>query len=183
MNRDWGPRNIYDWAQHGNTGRPLYTRILSVPEYRDRFSHYINLLVTEIMKPETYFPHIDSIRNMIFPYIIGEPFYPLDYNLSISDFNNSYDQALDEFHVAYGLKPYISTRINSAISQLESYNMIPAIKYIRYDYAPLGANIPISAYVEAGGQDVLVDLVYTINQGNEIIQSMKDDGTGSDQVT
>lgn len=182
LNRDWGPRNIYDWAQHGNTGRPLYTRILNVPEYRDRFSHYINLLVTEIMKPETYFPYIDSIRNMIFPYITGDPFYPLDYNFSISDFNNSYDQALNEFHVAYGLKPYISTRINSAISQLESYNMIPAIKYIQYDYAPFGSNIPISANVDDGGQDVLVDLVYTINQGNEIIQSMKDDGTGSDQV-
>ena len=52
LDRDWGRRDIYDWEQHGDEVRPLYTRIMGIPELKDQYSFYMNQLTTTFaMKP------------------------------------------------------------------------------------------------------------------------------------
>jgi len=129
LNKDWGNRNIYNWANSGEN-RPLFNKILSNPELRNRFSYYMDQFITEYFNEESLFPYIDDMRSMITPGIINDPFRPLDYDFSFQDFLNSYNQALDNYHVPYGLKPYITTRVNTALEQLQPGNIKPIIRNI-----------------------------------------------------
>jgi len=94
MSRDWGGRNIYDWQQHGNNARPLYTRMMENQELRDQFSYYMKILNNLLTNQTNYFPHIDSIKDKIDQFVAIDPYYPLDYGYTITDFYNSYDQEI-----------------------------------------------------------------------------------------
>ncbi len=60
-----------------------------------------------------------------------DPYRPLDYGFTVDDFHKSYDQALGA-HVTYGLKPYVTTRRNSALSQLILKNMAPVLSDLEH---------------------------------------------------
>lgn len=178
---DWGTRDIYDWARHGEN-RPLHNRILSIQRYRDKFSYYIDQLVTEIMDTASFFPHIDSIHTLITPFLENDPYYPLSYGYTIENFHQSFDQALWG-HVVYGIKPYITTRIESAKDQVAVNNITPVIKYISSNRPRLDEYPVISAYVFDDTPLTAVTLVYSIDEGPELSLEMKDDGTNSDLIS
>lgn len=179
MSIDWGNRSIYDWEQHGNEVRPLYTRLLEIPEIRDRFSWQMQQLLDLLADEDSLFAQIDQIRNMISPYVIDDPFYPLDYGYSFADFINSYNQPIGG-HVAYGLKPYIQTRKASAIEQLDPNNIHPVIKYLNHSVAVPGMPYSVSAFIEDESQAPSVKLAYRINNGAMQYSVMFDDGNHSD---
>lgn len=142
LNQDWGTRNIYNWGKQGEP-RPLFYKFLSHPEHRNRLSYYLQLFGDEIFNEDHLFPRIDQIRSMITNSVIEDPFRPQDYGFSFQDFLNSYNQPLDEFHVQYGLKPYISTRLNSALAQLDPDNISPILTdlWVEMDDAGLKARV------------------------------------------
>jgi spore coat protein H len=117
LDRDWGTRNIYDWEQHAPEVRPLYTRLLDVPAIRDQYSFYMKQLLDLLSDEDSLFAAIDQVRIMITGSVASDPYYPLDYGYTYADFQNSYNQALGG-HVDYGLKPYIQTRVATALQQL-----------------------------------------------------------------
>jgi len=129
FDRDWGTRDIYDWEQHGTEVRPLYSRLLEVPEIRAQYSFYMDQLLNLIANEDSLFMEIDRIRDMISPYVANDPYYPLDYGYTHSDFLNSYHTATGA-HVKYGLKPFIQTRKESALQQLVLSDIGPVIKYL-----------------------------------------------------
>ncbi len=181
IGRDWGVRDIYDWAKHGES-RPLHTRILEVQQYRDQFSRYVQQLVTEIMDTALLFPRIDSLHTMITPSLHNDPWYPLNYGYTIEDFHQSFDEPLGG-HVAYGLKPYITTRMEAAKEQLEIHNTLPVIKYILSNHPRLGELPVISAHVSDDTPLTGVELVYSVNGGPEEILQMQDNGLDFDQIS
>lgn len=178
IGRDWGDRDIYDWAKH-DENRPLHNRILEVPEYRDQFSWYLHQLVNVIMDTTTLFPRIDSLHTMITSSLEKDPYYPLNYGYTMIDFHHSYDQPLGG-HVAYGLKPYITTRIETAKEQLEINNTLPVIKYILSNHPRLEEIPVISAHVSDDTPLTRVELVYSINNGPEGVLEMQDNGVDFD---
>lgn len=180
VDRDWGVRNIYDWAKHGED-RPLHNRILEVQQYRDQFSRYVQQLVAEIMEPSYLFPRIDSMHTRITPFLVNDPYYPLSYGYTLEDFHLSFDQPLGG-HVAYGLKPYITTRIGTAIEQLEINNTFPVIKYLLSNHPRLGEPPVITAHVSDDTPLYGVELVYSVNDGPSEILEMADDGMGLDLI-
>ncbi|MCD4790710.1 MAG: CotH kinase family protein, partial [Bacteroidales bacterium] len=173
--RDWGTRDIYDWQQHGNEVRPLYTKLINNSELKDQFSFYLNKLITEYTDENLFFPRIDEIKEKITPYVEVDPYYPLDYGYTLSDFFNSYIQALGG-HVTYGLKPYIQTRNSTAIEQLILNNINPVIKYIGNRQLFIGQNLWVRAYIEDEDTNPEVKLVYTIDYGLSQFKFMYDDG-------
>jgi len=179
IGRDWGVRDIYDWAQHGDELRPLYNRIMENQELRDQYSFYMNQLLTELLEEETYFQRIEEIRQMIYPYIPTDPFYPLDWGYTSQDFNDSYEMALGG-HVAYGLLPYITTRRETAFEQLESNNMVPVIKYISRSSVSNDGDFWVNAFVQDENPTPEVLISYNINQGVQLSESMMDDGEHND---
>ncbi len=178
IGRDWATRDIYDWS-NSDEARPLHNRILGIQKYRDQYSYYLNHLITEIMEPAVFFPCIDAIHDMIAPYIQNDPFYPLSYQYSFDEFNRSYDVALWG-HVSYGLKPFINTRISSALSNLETNNILPVINYINSNHPRLEEPVIVSAFIQDDDPGIAAELVYSINNGPQEIRQMSDDGSEGD---
>jgi len=118
VNRDWATRDIYDWANHGGE-RPLYQRVLGITSYRNQFTVYLNELLTGAFHPDNAFPLIDDWAHALYPYVINDPLYPLDWDFSAPDYLNHIDEAWGG-HLAYGLKPYIAARWQSAMDQLDT---------------------------------------------------------------
>jgi len=174
---DWGNRYIYDWGS--SESRPLFDILMANQDYRDQFSFYAKLVLDEIMNPSIFIPEINDIKEMITPYIPGDPYYPLDYGYTFSDFLNSYDEALGG-HVKYGLKEYVNVRYNSALDQLILNDINPIVKYINNNFPSLEEEIIITAYVEDEDPAPDVKVQYSIDdQGIEYIQ-MYDDGQHGD---
>lgn len=130
LGKDWGTRNIYTWKPSSTSElRPLYSKLLANPLYKDRFSYFLNKWIQTTFKENVLFPHIDSIQARISPYAQADYFRTLDYGFTFSDFQNAYNQALGN-QVAYGLKPYITTRKNNTISQLQNNDITPIIRKV-----------------------------------------------------
>jgi len=178
IGRDWASRNIYDWQQHGDQMRPLYTRIMNNQVLRDQFTHYLGDLMTNVIG-NSYFEKIDQIRDMISPYVINDPYYPLDYGYSYNDFLNSYEQALGG-HVAYGLKPYMNERMDNAYNQVENNNMNPVIKYITRTSPAEGEDLWVSAFVDHSNVPE-VKIIYSVDGGSLQNAWMYDDGNHNDE--
>lgn len=119
LGKDWGNRNIYTWNPGSSSEkRPLYTRLLSIPEYKNRFSFYMNKFLQNQFMESSIYPQMDIMLNRIAIYAQQDSFRTLDYGYTQSDFLNAWAQSSGG-HVAYGLKPYIATRRNNALQQLQ----------------------------------------------------------------
>lgn len=178
IGRDWGNRNIYDWQKHGDHVRPIYTRLMNNAEFREQYSFYMKKLVTENLNIDSLTQHIEETRTMISPFVAADPYYPLDYGYTFTDFLNSYTQALGG-QVAYGLIPYLNTRMGSIIQQLENPDMKPVIKYIRHQRASASA-LQIRAFVEAQYPPLTAAIKYSINNETPLFTPLYDDGNHND---
>ena len=177
IGRDWGTRNIYDWQNHGDY-RPLYERVIDNPQLREQYTYYMNELVNQTINLNTLVSEIEQRRDMIAPYLQNDPYYPLDYGYTMTDFYNSYNESLGG-HVNYGLFPYLETRINSIKSQLENTTMDPVIKYIAHNRSS-NTEVWIRAYAEAETNNPTVSITYTIEGQGVEYQDMFDDGQHND---
>jgi len=177
IGRDWGKRNIYDWQHHGDHYRPLYERLINLPEFRDQYTFYSKQLIEKIDYDSLENAIIER-RDMIFPYITDDPYYPLDYGYTPSDFLNSYEQALGG-HVAYGLLPYIQTRRFNTSIQVENTQMNPVIKYIRHQRQS-ATTLWVNAFAEVGTPSEIVEVMYKLDEGETKYATMFDDGNHHD---
>nr|HQV33979.1 CotH kinase family protein [Calditrichia bacterium] len=177
---DWGNRDIYAWG-HDSEARRLVSKILAVQEYRDRYSYYLNKLVNSLFLPAVMFPGIDAIHTMITPAAAEDTVRTLDYGYTLDDFNNSYDLPLGG-HVEYGLKPYIITRRNAILAQLQLNDIPPIVKNVRFAPENARTNQPISVrvFVEDEDPNPAVEVQYEINGLPQTPVLLFDDGLHQD---
>jgi hypothetical protein len=180
FNVNWSTRNIYSWnPSSGSEKRALYTRIMQVPEYKAQFSYYMKQAINQVTATQIFTDSITTIKNMISPYLVYDPYYPLDYGYNMNSFNNSYIQALGD-HVPMGLFPFITNRNASAMAQAINTNAKPMIKYIRHNNPRPGQQVLVHAFVEDEDENPIVKLEYRLN-GNAWNQlSMYDNGQHND---
>lgn len=177
FDRDWSTRNIYDWQKHGDNYRPLYERLMNLKEFRDQYTFYSKQL-NENINFDSLKNAISARRDMIFPYITGDPYFPKDYGYTPNDFLTSYDQAIGG-HVKAGLFPFIQTRITSSLNQLESSQMKPVIKYISH-HRQSPTKLIVNAYAEVGVSPATVEIKYKLDEGETNFSTMYDDGNHQD---
>jgi hypothetical protein len=177
FNRDWASRNIYDWQQHGDNYRPLYERLMNTTAFRDQYTYYSALLQNQLGL-DSLKSAIAQRRDLNFPYITTDDYYPKDYGFTPEDYLKSYDEALGD-HVKYGLFPYLDDRTANTASQLESVQMIPVVKYIRHQRQSV-AELRINAFVEEQSSPVNVAVKYRFGDGDFMTQPMYDDGNHHD---
>jgi spore coat protein H len=169
---DWGYRDIYNWGRPDEP-RPLANRLLAVQKFRDWYSYYLNRLVQQQFVPTVLNPHIDEIHDRISDAAEADSFRTLDYGYTSADFHNSYTLALGG-HVTYGLKPYIETRRNSALGQLQVNDIYPVIteQYHRwigtqlYFYARIDDESPVAAQIHYSLNNTAMDTVFLFDDGN-----------------
>ena len=126
---DWGQRNLYSWTTSSN--RPLFTRLLQIPAYRNEFSNYVNEFVATTFNANTIELQAQQIQNIIAAAAIEDPLRPLDFGFTNDDFLNSISSAWGG-QVSYGIVPFVQTRASQALQQLENlqpftsiFNVVP----------------------------------------------------------
>lgn len=116
VNRDWATRNCLDWYSHSSP-RPLATKLMAVPAYKQQFMDYLFYLTNNIVSPNHLFPWIDDMHELITPSAAIDTYRTYDYDYSMNDFHNSLTQTIDG-HTPYGIKPFIENRRNNTLQQL-----------------------------------------------------------------
>ncbi|MDP2423231.1 MAG: CotH kinase family protein [Bacteroidales bacterium] len=176
----WSNRNIYNWFNTA-TGeqRPLFTRLMQVPEYKAQFTYYLKKAISQVTATQLLIDSINTIRNMITPFVATDPYYPRGYGYNINSFNNSYTQAIGA-HVPIGLFPYISARNTSALAQAITANAAPMIKYISHNSPRPGQQIIVTAFIEDEDPAPVAMIEYKVNIGTWIVATMHDDGVHGD---
>jgi len=177
VDRDWGTRDIYEWARTGDD-RPLYERLVANPLYRDRFSWYIDRLATSLMADPAYSARTDVLKDRITPAAEADPYRTFDHGFSIDDFHDSYTESLGG-HVDYGLKEFVQVRISNALAQLEAYTVSPVLNHVRHNYPVLGQEPVVTVFAEDDAPGMDVWLVYEVDGVADSVQ-MRDDGLHGD---
>lgn len=122
---DWTSRSVYAW--HNETGRPLVSRILDIPEYNQLYSFYLEQLLTTVLSPANIEPHIDSLKNLITAAALEDDYKELDWGYSDADFLNSFNTNGVDGHTPYGVKNFIEARVTNASDEIEWVNVAPVI--------------------------------------------------------
>jgi len=174
---DWAERDVYDWSS--DEYRPLYERLLQVDEFKDKYSWYLNKIATEQMNPDVFFDRLNEIRDLIYPYVENDPYYPMDYGYDIDDFTQAFESGAGG-HVPYGLKDFTEERVQSLNNQIQLNDILPVIKYINNNYPGIGNDLIVNAFVEDDNPDPLVVVNYAIGVGVVIEIEMFDDGMHAD---
>ena len=175
---DWASRNIYDWAPQGEP-RPLYQRLMAIPVFRERFTYYVQKIANEHMIPSQLFTRIEAIRDQIVDWVEIDPFYPLSYGFSSSDFNNSYTSSINYNHTPYGIIPYLTSRKQSALAQWETTNSSPIIQRVQHNFPGLDQDIIITAQIE-DEESVIATLFYSTDGINSMSVPFLDNGLQGD---
>lgn len=178
MGIDWTTRNVYQWSPD-DAPRPLYTRLMANQELRNQFTHYIKELVSSTIDFDSLNTAMTQMIARNAQYIAGDPYYPLDYGFSLSDFNNSLWVAFGA-HVKYGLSQFLHNRVLSINEQAENQNMQPIVKYIQHQKIS-ATELWIRAFVDVQQKPASVSVLY-LNSANEQWESafMYDDGLHQD---
>ncbi len=179
---DWGNRNIYSWAMSSNP-HPLYSRIIAIQDYRDRYTYYLRTFAEGILSEGALFSYLDEMQTKIAPFVTTDTYYPLDYGFTFDDFVNSFDGGTDYSHTPYSIKEYISTRNTSALNQLENNDMAPIVTKI-IDNAPSPAqSLVVQAKIEDDVSITQVQLCYQVNgAGGFDCVAMNDEAQNGDAL-
>lgn len=117
---DINNRNIHQWGNSNNTTAPLTNKILAVTEFRKDYEQYIFDIISANFNENFLFPKLDEFKSEVSQAAMNDPYFNgiwnSDYGFTTSDWSDSYSLAFGS-HVSFGIKPFISDRINSALQQ------------------------------------------------------------------
>jgi hypothetical protein len=113
---DWGNRDCRSWINQ-TIPLPLAQKLLTVPAFFNKYEHFLDTIARNVINPDSIFSHIDSIKELIHQAAIEDTYRTLDYGYTNSDFNDGFINAIDQ-HTPYGIKPFLSTRKQSILNQL-----------------------------------------------------------------
>lgn len=181
---DWAQRDIYDWS-HPSEPRPLYDRILSVPDYRERFTYYMQQSLEQWFNEERMVPYIDQIRERIRNWIAQDTYYRRSYGFSMVDFEAGFENATPYFHTDdYGIKDFILTRAALATIQLDTEDKKPLVYEVKSNMPRQGESFVLTAKVADDGGVANVEFCMDQNGSNDFqCIAMKDDGNHFDGLS
>lgn len=182
VNQDWGIRNMYNWTKAG-AKRKLVTRLMAFQEYKDRYSFYMNQLLSGMANPDVIFPVIDNLYSKIQSFAYEDQYRTHDYGFTWKEFNNAYIQPIDRLSfLPYGLKPFISQRYNSTKSQIVLKNVAPILSDLMHIPSIPHPGDTIYIKVKAEDESLLksVTLSYTMDGGAWTTVALYDDGGHKD---
>lgn len=116
LGKDWAKRNALAW-HHPSDPRPLASKLLAVPAFRNRYIHLLDSITRFIVHPDSIFPRINYLHQLIIPAAAEDTYRTLDYGYSMDDFHNGFTQSIDG-HSPYGIKPFLEIRFDSTLRQI-----------------------------------------------------------------
>ncbi len=116
VNKDWATRNCLSW-QVSNDPRPLATKLLAVPGYKQKFVQYLDTITRLITCPDSIFARVDALHNLVAPAAETDIFRTLDFGYTTTDFHKGFEATVDA-HTPYGIKPFLAARYQNTLSQI-----------------------------------------------------------------
>ncbi len=131
---DWVDSDIYQWSELSEDYRPIYEKLMAVPEYKDRFTFYMEEMLEQFFNNTFMANYLNEKLALLSPYRMNDEFAEGDYGWNFGDFEDSFETGLGE-HVHFGLKNYIELRRASIVEQLENVDAIPVVQNIDVDWS------------------------------------------------
>tara|TARA_B110000503_G_scaffold85390_1_gene129942 strand:- start:7668 stop:9977 length:2310 start_codon:yes stop_codon:yes gene_type:complete len=113
---EWTNQDPYNWTTASD--RPLYTRLMDVPEYRMAFTYYMRQQMENTFALDWLEGRGEVLQSIIGNAVADDSFYTADYGFNTADF----EEALTESwggHVAWGIVPFMESRQFWADIQLD----------------------------------------------------------------
>ncbi|MGB4820714.1 MAG: CotH kinase family protein [Saprospiraceae bacterium] len=181
IGRDWPNRNIYNWHNSSQL-RPLYTKLLAVPQYKERFSFYLKKYLDSLFNESQFRLQANLLIQQLKPYVEKDPFYSLANGFTTTDFQNGFENALPFSHLPNGILSYVIKRVNAARSQLSFGRLAPIVRNVKNNLPQPGEQVWVNAEIEDDGFSVQVNLCYRFSQtGSFTCIPMLDDGNQHDK--
>ncbi|KXX69861.1 CotH kinase family protein [Flammeovirga sp. SJP92] len=118
---DWATKDLNNWY-HTIEARPLISKILNIPKYKNEYNRYISYLIAHRFNNEKLDTYFSSQHQLLRPFIQLDIFYSSSYDWNLEDFDYAFHQPIGG-HVEYGIKDYISTRVQYAQKQVQVINI------------------------------------------------------------
>ena len=113
---DWGVRDVNNWAKSGEP-RPLTTRILNVPAYREKYEEYLIELLDNYFTEDYLGPLLNDHKEFLGQAVQEDTYFDDSFGFTYNDFLNSFTQPMDN-HVQYGILEFVQVRRQAALEQL-----------------------------------------------------------------
>lgn len=123
VQRDWATRDCADWLSHSEA-RPLASKLLAVADFRERYYAYLDSITRYVTRPDSIFPRIAEMEQLLMPYVVQDSFRTLDFGYDSLDYHLGFTGTVDG-HTPYGIKPFLQTRYNSTLGQLAAVDNSP----------------------------------------------------------
>ncbi len=168
IGRDWGTRDVKDWPKHGEA-RPLTKKILSQTTYFERYERYLDVLLKNDFSEEKLDPVFNFYRSFLADAVFRDTYYTLTFGFTYDSFEKSYTEQVAS-HAPYGLKPYVTTRSQTARDQIGI--ILRADEGFQTDYSifpnPVDEN---KIFIEATKAPSSISLLNIMGQKQEIFIS------------
>jgi len=158
VGEDWGTRSVYNW---NNGSRPLYTKVLSIPEFRKQYTAYL-LEIGDLMESDWFKGEMERIHNLLRTYLSSDSYYSADYGYTLADFDQTLSTAWGG-QVKYGILNFITTRVNTMKSEAGTIDAAPLVTYFRTLFRGDSCEVFVSA--EDDSDPVGVTLLYQLDAG------------------
>ena len=172
---DWASVDIYQYANRLGSDRPLYEQMLTLPEYRAKYTYYVDQLIQSYYNNSVLDPVLDDVNSMTTPFRIPDTYATEDYNWSITDFSNSFGD-FDDAHVKYGLKSFITKRKSKALEQLDDYDIVPIMTSLKIVHTESDVQIYTDMIDDLGIESVILHYSIDAAEWNESNMALNDDG-------
>ncbi len=103
------------------TNRPLFGKILSIPTFKSAYIDSLRKIFSTYFKTSYFFPHIDSVANIIRPYVYNDQ--RKMYTNTQFETNIQNDVVVGANNRKPGLKSFLNSRITSVTNQLASLSV------------------------------------------------------------
>lgn len=171
--RDWSTRNIYNWSQTG-AERPLFNRLMDIDSFRDIFSWHIGDILDQSYSTAEHLEEVQNLHAFITASALADPYRPLDWGFSNSDFLNSLEGAAGG-HVDFGVLEFADLRKTSALNQLEPVSIATIPSFVEEDFEEFPESFKVRVAIE-GPECAQVELIYSVDGVSQPVISQEGEG-------
>lgn len=118
---NWANRNIYNWAAQ-NDPRPLFTRIMDVPYFKNQFSLYMDNYLSTFYNPGNLVSMLQNKQALIQQAAFDDNYRTLDYGFDNFDFQTSITESWGA-HISTSIESFLFDRKVSANQQTTTTNI------------------------------------------------------------
>ena len=182
VGQNWTTRNVMTWAPSSES-RPLFKRVLQVPEYSARYQNYIREYAQGIFSPSVIAQKAAEMIALIAPAVANDTYHSLDFGFSYNDFLNSDNTAWGS-HVNFSINNYVSQRTLTALDQTSASIQSPILtsgflsdnNQFAYAHVNGGGNGNLQVHISSTSSFNTAEYQFTLSDNGVFPDTMANDG-------